>query len=211
MTMKRMFRKPIRDDVINALKDVDSFIDVTVDDLMDIYSRAEKYASRRTTGHLKVSDLMSQPVTTVHHARSLAEAAHLLVSSRISGLPVVDDDNKMIGIITEADFLRALGVPSSHPTHSVWQTLEAMFSHDTTIKDPTEQITELMIRNVVTVAPDKTLHDVISLMKKHKIKRVVVCDDHRHVLGMVTRSDLVRIFFDQFASAPGKERLQFSP
>ncbi len=54
-----------------------------------------------------------------------------------------------------------------------------------------------MVENVITVRPEQTLHDVIEIMKHNRIKRVVVCDDARLVQGMVTRSDLVRIFFDR--------------
>ena len=50
---------------------------------------------------------MSQPVRTVHPQTPLADAAHLMVTERISGLPVVDDAGALVGIITEADFLRS--------------------------------------------------------------------------------------------------------
>ena len=46
--------------------------------------------------------------------------------------------------------------------------------------------------------PGQDLHDVIEVMKRISVKRVVVCDDEHRVLGMVTRSDLVRIFFDRY-------------
>ena len=61
---------------------------------------------------------MSQPVRTVHPQTPLADAAHLMVTERISGLPVVDDAGALVGIITEADFLRALGVPAHQPHHN---------------------------------------------------------------------------------------------
>ena len=54
------------------------------------------------------------------------------------------------------------------------------------------------MKNVVCVTPGQDLHDVIEVMKRNNVKRVVVCDNERRVLGMVTRSDLVRIFFDRY-------------
>lgn len=45
------------------------------------------------------------------------------------------------------------------------------------------------------------VYEVIELMKRHRVKRVLVCDPGRHVLGMVTRSDLLRIFFDRYRQA----------
>ena len=129
--------KLIREDFVKALNELDTYIDITVEDLMDINARAEKYARIRLTENLLVANLMSQPVVTVQPDFSLAEAAHFLVANKISGLPVVDERKKLVGVITEADFLRALGVPGHRPSHSLWHTLEAMFSHHPTPASPT--------------------------------------------------------------------------
>lgn len=187
----------VREDFVNALKEMDTFIDIAVEDLMELNNMAEKYAYLRTMGSIRVADLMSHPVETVHADTTLADAAHRLVTGRISGLPVVDHQDELVGIITEADFLRALGVPSHHPTHSLWQTLEAMFAHPANLQEPDGQVSDLMVTDIVTVSPEQALHDVLEVMKKNKIKRVIVCDEQRHVRGIVTRSDLVRVFFDK--------------
>lgn len=195
-----------REDFVNAMKEMDTFMDVAVDDLLELNSKAAKYARHRKTESLRIDHLMTRDVLTVAPDTSLAEAAHLLVTHRISGLPVVDAEQRLLGVITEADFLRAMGVPSHHPTHSLWQTLESMFAHHTEIHEPTGTVADLMIENVVTVKPEQTLHDVIEVMKQNRIKRVIVCDSERRVLGMVTRSDLVRVFFDRFRrQQPGAE------
>jgi CBS domain-containing membrane protein len=195
--MPKTIRGLVREDFVSALAEADTFVDITVDNLMELNARAEKHARFRITGSLRVADLMSQPVVTVTADCSLSEAAHLLVTRRISGLPVVDDDGRLRGVITEADFLRTLGVPSHHPTHSLWQTLEAMFGHHSEIREPAGTVAEVMVTDVVTAAPAQTLHDVLELMKRNRIKRLVVCDDARRVVGMITRSDLVRVFFDR--------------
>ena len=203
-----------RTDFVHALEEKDTLIDVTLDDLMDINARAEKYARRRNMESQSVADTMSSTVETVQPDCSLADAAHRLVSRGISGLPVVDEKQKLVGVITEADFLQALGVPVGNHSHSVWQTLEAMFVHPTGVKNPDGIVADLMSKNVVTVTPDQTLHDVLEVMKKHKIKRLVVCDDQGHVVGMITRSDLVRTFFDQVArpcSGTAQGRLKNPP
>ncbi len=58
-----------------------------------------------------------------------------------------------------------------------------------------------MVRDVVCASPENSVHDALDLMKRHRVKRLLVCDDERHVLGVVTRSDLVRIFFDHYTQA----------
>ncbi|MGD8999995.1 MAG: CBS domain-containing protein [Granulosicoccaceae bacterium] len=191
-----------REDYIKALREIDVYTDIRVEDIMDIQSRAEKFAQMRTTESLQVANLMSQPVITVTADCSLAEAAHILITHKISGLPVVDEQQQLIGIITEADFLRALGVPSHHPTHNLWQTLEAMFTHHLEVKEAEEgRVADLMTKDVITMTAEHTLHDLLEEMKRNRIKRIVVCDDARHVIGMLTRSDLVRVFFDRIKHA----------
>jgi CBS domain-containing membrane protein len=194
-------KRPGRNDFQQALQSMDTYIDITVDDLMALTQRAEQFASRRATEGIGVRRVMSQPVHTVHPQTPLTDAAHLMVTERISGLPVVDDGGHLVGIITEADFLRALGVPTHQPHHTLWQTLESLFSHlarHGDLEAPDSEVTEHMVKNVVSVSPDQDVHGVIEVMKRNNVKRVVVCDSERQVLGMVTRSDLVRIFFDRY-------------
>ena len=66
------------------------------------------------------------------------------------------------------------------------------------LEAPDDPVTDHMVKNVVCVHPEQELDDVIEVMKRNRVKRVVVCDPQRRVLGMVTRSDLVRIFFDRY-------------
>jgi len=193
----------IREDFVKALNDLDTYIDITVEDLMDLNARAEKHARIRLTENLLVANLMSQPVVTVQPDYTLAEAAHFLVTNKISGLPVVDNQKKLVGVITEADFLRAFGVSGRRPTHSLWHTLEAMFSHHEEIIEPDASVADIMVTDVVTVTPQQTVHDVLEAMKINKIRRVIVCNEAREVVGMVARSDLVRVFFDRIKRAPG--------
>lgn len=188
-------------DFVMAMQELGTLVDVSVEDLMQLNQLAEKYARKRKREGLLVNELMTHPVKTVHSDTSLSDAAHLLVTHKISGLPVTDDDNKLVGIITEADFLRALGVPSHHPNHSVWQTLENMFTHTTQVRDPEGVVADLMMNSVITISPQDTLHHALEIMKQNQIKRLVVSDEPRHVVGMITRSDLVHVFFDHFKPA----------
>ncbi|MDT8451305.1 MAG: CBS domain-containing protein [Gammaproteobacteria bacterium] len=188
------------DDFAMALQELGTYIDVSVDDLMQLYHSAERYARIRNSEGVPVEKIMMQPVTTVQANCSLSEAAHLLVTLKISGLPVVDKDNRLVGIITEADFLHALGMPSRHPDHSLWQTLESMFNHHLEVREFEGRVADLMVSKVITVSPQQTLHQALEVMKQHKIRRLVVCDEARHVVGLITRSDLVRVFFDHFKS-----------
>lgn len=194
-------KRPRRAEFQQALKSMDTYIDITVDDLMTLAQRAEQLASRRDTETIRITQVMAKPVHCVHPSTSLSEAAHTMVTQKISGLPVVDDNQRLVGIITEADFLKALGVPAHQPHHNLWETLDSLFSHmmhQGDMEAPSDAVTEHMMKNVITADPDSDVHDVIEIMKRNSVKRVVVIDSDRRVLGMVTRSDLVRLFFDKY-------------
>jgi CBS-domain-containing membrane protein len=201
MAEKPKTHKPVREDYERALQSMDTFMDITANDLMTLAEKAQYFAGQRTIESLQVSRIMSHPVRVVREQTSMSDAAHLMVTERISGLPVVDDEERLVGIVTEADFLRGLGVPAHHPTHNLWQTLETLFSHlahHGEVEAPEDPVKDHMVRDVVCTSPDHYVDDVIQLMKRHHVKRVLVCSTEGQVVGVVTRSDLVRIFFDRY-------------
>lgn len=184
-------------DFKHALQELDSYIDVTLEDLMHIHQMAEKYAQLRQAEQLKVRDIMTTKVATIHPETSLREAARLLLDLRISGLPVTDANNKLAGIVTEADFLCAMGIPCHHPAHSLWQTLESMFQHHPARSDKPVKVADIMAKQPITLQAENTLHDVIDTMKRHHIKRVVITDAQQQVQGIITRSNLVQVLLQQ--------------
>lgn len=191
---------PSREDYRQALNSMGTVIDVSIDDLVQLTQRAAAFARQRRTGTRSVATLMSAPVQVVRAHARLTDAADLLIRHRVSGLPVVDDADKLVGIITEADFLRVLGVPSAHPSHSLWQTLASWIDHlelDPVPHPCGAPVSQYMTRDPVTVSPGDAVQDVLTLMQRHHVKRVVVADEQRNVLGMVTRSDIVRAFFQR--------------
>jgi len=105
-------------DFKHALQEIDSFIDVSLEDLMQIHHMAEKYAQLRQAEQLKVRDIMTTEVASVRPETPLRDAARMLLEMRISGLPVVDSHDRLAGIVTEADFLCAMGIPCHHPAHN---------------------------------------------------------------------------------------------
>ncbi|HPQ26365.1 MAG TPA: CBS domain-containing protein [Gammaproteobacteria bacterium] len=190
-----------REDFEHALDEMGSVIDVTVSDLIVITDKARKHAQLRRAESLLVRTLMSHPVHTVTPDATLSTAAHLLLTHQISGLPVVDHSNHVAGIITEADLLCAIGLPCHRATQSLWQTLEGMFSHPIELREPSETVSALMVTDVITAHPEQSIEEALELMKQHRVKRLVVIDQQRVPIGMITRSNLVRIFFDRMRKA----------
>lgn len=185
------------EDFENALKELNTYVDVTLDDLMEISQMAQKYAEFRQTEQLYVRDIMSTDVATVTPDTPLRDAARLLLELRISGLPVVNEDNLLIGIVTEADFLSAMGVPCHHPAHNLWQTLDAMFRHKASPVNMPEKVADIMTQQIITIHDDDNLHDVIDTMKQNHIKRIVVTNEQQQIQGIITRSNLVKVLLEK--------------
>lgn len=186
-----------RDDFKHALEDIDSFIDVSLDDLMEINAMAQKHARLRMVESTQIDDIMTADVATVTADTSLRDAARILLELRISGLPVVDEHGTLTGVVTEADFLCAMGIPCHHPAHNLWQTLDAMFRQPPHGAVNAHNVGDIMTPKVVTIGAKQTLHDAIAAMKKNHVKRLVVVDNKQKVIGIVTRSNLVKLFLQQ--------------
>lgn len=185
-----------REDFEQALEEMGHVVDVSVNDLIEVTDKARKYAQLRHKETMRVGAVMSHPVKAVSPDDTLGKAAELMLAQRISGLPVVDAANRLVGIITEADFLCAIGLTCHHPSQSLWQRLEEMFStsrHE--LHEPGEKVGAVMARDVVTVTPEQPLHEALEIMKARQVKRLVVVDEDHAPIGIITRSDLVRTFF----------------
>jgi len=186
-----------RQDFVHALEDLDSYIDVTVEDLMRINDLAQKHARLRDLEAIPVHDAMTREVVSVAPSTPLPEVVRRLLDHRIAGLPVVDEDGVLAGLITEADLLQAMGIRTETKSHSVWQTLESLFRHTPKVRGLNGTAADIMVTRVVTLAPERTVGEAIDAMKRHHVKRLVIVDGQQRVQGVVTRSNLVRVFLEQ--------------
>jgi CBS domain-containing protein len=137
-------------------------------------------------------DVMTRTVATARPEANLAEVAARMVADHISGLPVVDDGGRLMGVITEGDLLRRWET-GTETHHAGWIDLllgpgrlanDYVQSHSRTVRD-------VMTEAVVSVTEDTPLADVVKLMEKRHIKRVPVLRGEA-LVGLVSRADLVR-------------------
>lgn len=97
------------EDLRAALREIKTYVDITEEDLKTIYSIALRHARERLAKKISVSDIMTVNVITVKKDADIHEVSKLLSENKISGLPVVDDENQLIGIISRADIVRVTG------------------------------------------------------------------------------------------------------
>lgn len=126
---------------------------------------------------MQVVDVMTTDVITVTADTSIKEAARLMFRNRVSGLPVCDAQSCLVGIITEADFLR----------------LEVARQEADDVQ-PVETVGEVMNPTVITVAPEAPIADAARVMVVNDVNRLPVVDKESKILGIVSRLDVVAVF-----------------
>lgn len=147
---------------------------------------------------MKAKDVMVSPVITVKPTSPLKEVANILLERRISAVPVLDENGKLVGIISEGDLMHRseAGTERRRP----WWLL-LMAGDDTLatdyIKAHGRKAADVMTRNVITATPDTALDEIAVLLERNSIKRVPIVSD-RKIVGIVSRANLVQAM----ASAP---------
>jgi CBS-domain-containing membrane protein len=101
------------EDLRAALKEMKTYVDITEDDLKRIYTIALRHAEQRISRRVFVRDAMTRNVIKIKADADFNEVTNLLSEHRISGLPVVDEDDRVIGVITEADVLSMASASTS--------------------------------------------------------------------------------------------------
>jgi CBS domain-containing protein len=137
-------------------------------------------------------DVMSSIVISVEPNSTILQAARQMLQHHISGLPVIDHDGGLVGILSEGDFLRRRETATER-RHSRWLEflmgpgrLAVEYSHSHGSK-----VAEVMTPDVHTVTEDTSLEEIVELMERYRVKRLPVMRGKK-VVGMVTRSNLMR-------------------
>lgn len=144
---------------------------------------------------LKVKDIMQSNVITAGPDTTVRELADLLAEHKISGVPVVDDERRVVGMVSEADVI--LQDADLHFPYYI-QFLESIIYLQSMSKFEERfrkafgtKVADIMSEEVIAISPDASVHDAATMMADHKINRLPVTEQ-RHLVGIVTRGDIVR-------------------
>ncbi|WP_042365666.1 CBS domain-containing protein [Streptacidiphilus neutrinimicus] len=140
--------------------------------------------------HRTVSDVMTHDVASVRSDASYKAVTALLAERDVSAVPVVDDAHRVIGVVSEADLLRKESGqpdPAGH-TPSLWM------SPGNRKRAQAEDAQGLMSRTVFTARPQWSVVEAARMMDRHHVKRLPVVDETDRLVGIVSRSDLLRVF-----------------
>ena len=148
-----------------------------------------------------VKEIMSKDLVTVYETNTIEEVARIFIDKKISGMPVVDSQGKLLGIITEGDLVyqqKKLNPPVflSFFDGVIQVGKNAFFEEIKKIS--AFMVKDLMTKdNLIVAKEDADLTDVATLMIENKVNRIPILDDQDKVVGIVTRYDLIKANYDK--------------
>jgi CBS domain-containing protein len=142
---------------------------------------------------MKARDVMTLAVFTVKPTTSVKDLARLLMERRISAVPVVDDQGKIVGIVSEGDLVHRSEISTErrHPWWLVLMVRDEVLDAEEYIKAHAKQVADIMTRNVITAEPDTPLQEIAEILEKYGIKRVPIVRNGQ-LVGIVSRANLVQ-------------------
>jgi CBS domain-containing membrane protein len=177
-------------DIYEAMKDIPGYLDITTGDFKELYRLTYRHALKRIVESVKASDIMTSEVVSVKRETPLKEVARLMAEQGVSGVPVIEDDRKVAGVISEKDFLSQMGARNTKTFMGiVSKCLKGKGCVALSIR--AKKAEDIMIAPAITVNEDTTLLDITKILKERKINRVPVVDQDGCLIGIISREDIV--------------------
>ena len=144
---------------------------------------------------MKVTDIMTKELTSVLPDASATEAVELLLKMQISGLPVIDENHKLVGMFTEKEVLTGILPSYVDKVGSFTYQDNPKAVKQKVINMRGQRVKDMMRRNVITIKEDANLCEAARLMLIQKCRRLLVLNGAGEVAGIVARGDVVRALF----------------
>lgn len=181
-------------DLQAVLKDYNQVLDVSLDDLEELFLKTERHAFRRRFGSVSCGDIMSRDVLTAEFATELGDAWRLMHEHAVHALPVVDRVRRVIGIVTRADFLRHA---QEEDLGGLGQRLKALLTpNPQSHSNRPEVVGQIMNAKVMTVQDATPMVELVPIMADIGHHHVPVVNAERRLVGMVTQSDLAAALYE---------------
>jgi CBS domain-containing membrane protein len=177
------------EDLRAALKEMKAYVDITEDDLKKIYTIALRYAQQRLAHRVFVRDVMTKNVVKIKEDKDFNEVTNLLSEHGISGMPVVDGEDRVIGVITEADVLSLVGMRKEHTFKDI---IRHILGEPLSRPKGSRRLRDAMSSPAITTGPDADIREVALTLDEKRIKNLPVVDEQGRLIGVISRADIVR-------------------
>lgn len=145
---------------------------------------------------MQIKDVMTTGVITVSSSDSVEKCAKLLQENDISGLPVVDEAGKVVGMITEGDLIRRASRIKAPGYLEILGGLIYLGSPGKFVEELQRamalEVGKMMSKNVISIKPEESLETAATLMVRNNINRLPVVDDEGILVGIVARRDIMK-------------------
>lgn len=176
-----------------ALARYNQILDVSRDDLTALLHHAELAAYQRNLGDLRCADIMSPDPLAVQFGTPLDEAWRLMRQRNVKALPVIDRSQRIVGIITVADFMRQIDLESHSGLGVRLKTF--LQRSGTSHSDKSEVVGQIMTRRVQVTSLTKHAIELVPLFSTAGHRHIPVIDHENRLVGIITQSDLIRALY----------------
>jgi len=175
------------EDIIDSMQHIPGYLDISTEDFRAIYHLAHRHAVRRMFGGVIAGGLMRTGMEPLHPDVTLDQAARRIVESRYKGLPVVNGDNVVVGMLTETDFLRRLkaGTFLELLLRILDESSELMHRCHETL------VSEAMTAPAATVLREAGFSAIMKAFHGHKGRSMPVVDAEGRLCGLLLRKDFL--------------------
>ena len=178
------------EDIVAAMRSLSGYVDITLDDFREIYGLAHDHAIRRLFERLNVRHLLRRDLSALSPEQTLSEAAEQMAHMHAHTLPVVDGAGRVIGDVSEWNFLQHFGADTFF--YRVFR-LQAHDERFLTYCDTT-RVAEVMTRPAPMLSIDDDFAAIARAFHDIEEKRLPVVDEQQQLLGIVLRRDFLRQF-----------------
>lgn len=144
---------------------------------------------------MKVKEFMIRDVVKAHPNDRVRDVMQVLVDRKIGGVPICSEDGKLIGMVSDGDILRAIK-PIEHRFYNylVYMAFDEGQDMGTRLGNlaETEIINIAKTRDIICVSEDDDMEKAVALLSEHHFKKLPVIDRNRHIVGVISRGDIIR-------------------
>jgi CBS domain-containing protein len=150
---------------------------------------------------LLAKNIMTSGVVAVTPETSIGQLSKVLLENKVSGVPVVDGEGKLIGIVSEADIIKDninVQFPFYFDPLMVSGYVVDFEKYNEDIKDYlNSKVETIMNHRVKTVNPSTSISEIADIMVSNKVNRIPVIDENKKVVGIITRADIIKSMIEK--------------
>jgi CBS domain-containing protein len=176
-------------DILRAMRQISGYLDITPADFREVYALAYDLARQRILS-APARSIMTREVQSVAEDLPIQNVAELMARTGVSGVPVVDHENRLVGVISEKDFLFRMSQRQQSFMGLVADCMGSKACPALNVKG--RLASDIMSSPAIAVGLDSPLYRIFELLREHEINRVPVSDD-KVLCGIVSRDDVLRI------------------